>query len=538
MGNVIIEDQAAFEGLLKMRMTFPTDFSPITKEKAPDAYDAIKESKRVNGIDDSDVIVKVPVSKAEEVNKNDTVINKEVLEKAVDEKVDVAFNKLLDADPANFDKEIGEIANAIEEAQDKSEDAAIMEQAKIMPAEPGETKTVMVNVNPATGERNINGNGEFKEDSASFDELLETESDDISDAKLDDTTITSEVRNKYVDISDTDAATLTFIAKKYRANEIDAKKAFEMLPDLFKSKIDHDIREAGIPVNNIESYRRSITKSIIESIISDAEIEQCTVNFDNQIAKIYKEYGNDVAYLYQSNIYEKIKTMRQTISEMEKDNEDGHLDEKIETIHCIIDSMYESFEMNEFGEFAIRKKIKSIEQEKSHRIFRDFNGKYDNSKFSINDVTLIIEALTKYCNCTEDDARDFAILFCKYCINMHPSKLEEHTFMYYFISNIISLSVNGIKDANDENEFGNILTTNINNILKLRKEYFDSNRTADVHYEAKVISEEYMENVMLRAAERTKEIEAENDAMEKELAEENTEETDDAVETEEEESNE
>ena len=73
------------------------------------------------------------------------------------------------------------------------------------------------------------------------------------------------------------------------------------------------------------------------------------------------------------------------------------------------------------------------------------------SKFIISDVTLILEPLKQFCGFTEDEAEDMAILFCKYCANMRPANLEEHTFMYYFIANIISLQVNVILSFSEPN---------------------------------------------------------------------------------------
>lgn len=483
--------------------SLPKDFTPINKEE----FDAKKE---------------LFSGKNEEVNKMliDGIKDKLGIPKPKDPTAPTMFDELINAAKASEEKIVEQIKE--EEPKMSEEDEAIMEQAKNTPAEDGEIKTVMVEVNPSTGERIIMGNGEFKPDSTSFDEVLEAdgESDALSDTPIDDSTIANELKNKFEDISDKDIKEFVDIAQKYKAKKISAMEAFNELPKAIKDKINIEIFKAGIPASQANTYRRQTVKSFMEDLLTSAEIEQSSIDFDKQIASIYKEYGNDIGFLYQSSMYEKIKTLRQSITDMEKDNEDGSLTEKIEKIHCIIDSLYESFELNDFADFAIRKKIKQIYRDKVQKIYREFNSKYDDSKFIISDVSLILEPLKKYCGFTDNEAQDMSILFCKFCDNMKPSNLEDHAFMYYFIANIISLNINGIKDENDRDEFANILIHNLKKIMDLRKEYQSSDKSSIPAYEPRIISQEYMDSIIEKAAERTKQIEEENAAIEKQMAEE------------------
>jgi hypothetical protein len=468
-------------------------------------------------------------------------INKQIMdtfkEKLGVPKVEEPINKphtMFDDLIAAANKSEEKIVEEIKEAEPEltPEDQAIMEEVKDMPAEDGEFKTVMVDVNPATGERTIRGDGEFTPDNTSFDEVLEADKSDdsLSATPVDDSTIAKEVQDKFENITDKDTLEFVEIAQKFKAKEISAMEAFNALPSVIKDQINAEIAKAGIPIGSANNYRKQTVKSIMEEILTNAEMEQCSIDLDKQIANIYKEYGNDVAFLYQSNIYEKIKTLRQSITDMEKENTDGSLDEKIEKVHCIIDSIYESYELNEFADFAIRKKIKSIEKEKSYKVFREFTSKYDNSKFIISDVTLILDPLKKYCEFTDDEAEDMAILFCKYCANMRPANLEEHTFMYYFIANIISLQVNGVKDKDNKDEFSNVLISNLKSIMELRKQYMTSDKTTIPEYTSKTINEDYMNEVIEKAAQRAKEIEEENKKIEEELAAEENKEAEESLE--------
>lgn len=497
-------------------------FSGRNKEIEAQLLESVKEKIGVP----KPVVENKPLSMFDELmtaaKKSDTQFN-DVVDTAKDS--DKQFNELLEVANKTEDQIIEDIKEA--EPELNPEDQAIMDKVKNMPAEDGEFNTVMVDVNPATGERVIRGDGEFKPDDTSFNEVLASNktNDSLNDTPVDDSTIISEVKEKFENISEKDALILTEVAQRYKKKEISALEAFNLIPAIMKEKINAEIAKAGIPVGTANNYRKQAIKAVLDDILEGAEMEQCSIDFDKQIASIYKDYGNDIAFLYQSNMYEKIKTLRQSIEDMKKDNTDGSLDEKIETVHCIIDSLYESYELNEFADFAIRKKIKGIEREKSYKVFRDFTSKYDNSKFIISNVALIIEPLKKYCFFTEDEATDLAILFCKYCINMKPSNLEEHTFMYYFIANILSIQINGIKDENDEDEFANVLIDNLKNIMELRKQYMASDRSTVPTYISRKINEEYMNKIIEKAAKRAQEIEEENKKLEEELALEEAEET-------------
>lgn len=450
--------------------------------------------------------------------KSSTQFN-EVKEAA--EKSDSQFNQLLES----ADKIVEKIQK--EQPELNPEDKAIIEESKNVEPEKGEVKSVMVDVNPSTGERVIRGNGEFKPDETDFNTVLEADnkSDALSDTPVDDSTIAKEIKEKFDNISDKDLIAFVDVAQQYKAKQISSNEAFNKLPQLMKDKINSEIVKAGIPVGTANNYRKQAVKSILEEILNGAEMEQCSVDLDKQIAKIYNDYGNDVSFLYQSNMYEKIKTLQQSISDMEKDNIDGSLNEKIEKINDIINSLYESFELDDFAQFAICTKIKNMEAEKPHKVFRDFVSKYDDSKFIISDVALIIEPLKKFCSFTEKEATDMAILFCKYCTNMRPSNLAEHTFMYYFISNILSLTVNGIiNDEINENQFSEILIDNLKNIMTLRKMYLASDRSKVPTYTFRSIDKDYMNKIIEKAAQRTKEIEEENKKIEEELAVEESEE--------------
>lgn len=388
--------------------------------------------------------------------------------------------------------------------------------------EEGELINAAVSINNATGERQIvNIDTEFKGDNTSFDDLVDDPDIDNKDFDLDDEVAEGVLKEKFSGISATDMANMIQLVNDYKEGKVKGIEAFNKLPEFLKSSFNSAATNSGVPINKINSYKKHFVKTVFDDILTDAELEQTSVDLNNQIARIYKDYGNDVALLYQSSIFEKIKTLNETIEDIKNDSEVENKEEKINNIQAIIDGLYESIYLDKFAEFAVRAKIKPFEMEKPEKLYREFLYKYNNSKFIISNIVDTIAPLQKYCNLSEEDATAFTVLFCKYTKNMRPSNLADHTFMYYVIANILSINALGgniVEDENNpiKNEFIDILTTNISNIINIRK-------TKEGAYESKKIPQEYMDKIIVKANEKAKELEEEEAKMEAEMKTEETE---------------
>ena len=136
-------------------------------------------------------------------------------------------------------------------------------------------------------------------------------------------------------------------------------------------------------------------------------------------------------------------------------------------------------------------------------------------------IKTIIPILTKYCEFTEEESTEFAILFCKFVKPMRPSVLADHTFMYYFITNIIFINNLGAVDEEDEEQdrFTYIMKYNIKRIWELRQQRLNEQEVEA--YEPLTISQEYMDAIMIRAEEKAKELEEESKKFDEEMSEEN-----------------
>ena len=68
---------------------------------------------------------------------------------------------------------------------------------------------------------------------------------------------------------------------------------------------------------------------------------------------------------------------------------------------------------------------------------------------------------------SDEKIHRFLISFCKYCENknLKPDVLEEHSFMYYTVLNIVLLSL-GTKSV-EEDEYAKEITENIIKVMDL-----------------------------------------------------------------------
>lgn len=448
---------------------------------------------------------------------NDTIekVDGEVIDKAYDEIISEprevtaeefnALNAFIQSKP-----ELMAVKEALENGETVADGAITSTPGS------GETINASVSINNATGERQIvDVNPEFKSDNMSFDEFIENPDIDHSNVNIDNNIVEKVSKDKFEGINPKDMAMLIQLINDYKEGKVKGLAAFDMLPEFLKMSFNAAATESRVPMNKLNAYKKHFVNTVLDDIINDAEMEQTTIDFNNQIAQIYKDYGNDVALLYQSSIFEKIKTLQETIEDLKKGNEEG-LERKTDNIQAIIDGLYESIYLEKFSEFAIRAKIKPFEMEKPEKVYRDFLYKYNNSKFMISNVADIVAPLQKYCGFTEDKAKEFSILFCKYTKNMKPSNLSEHTFMYYVIANILSINALGgniVEDENNpiKNEFIDILISNIKSIMEIRE-----NKSGE--YAAKKISKEYMDSIIIKANEKAKELEEESAKIDAEIA--------------------
>ena len=221
---------------------------------------------------------------------------------------------------------------------------------------------------------------------------------------------------------------------------------YENLPTSMQNMVSNIIASAN--AENIKEAKKinknQIARGLIDEFINsfkqdlsmNMDLDSMLMEFDEETKKVNIEMGKDAADImmtydeeYRANIDAKIK----------KATEDNK-PEVVEKLKEVKQSFEDAFNLEKFIEFCKTCKIKKIEIEKPDREFSHFNSKYSKHENTINDIracpNILKHHLTEF---NEDQCKMVCVAFCKYATDMSPDNMLEHTFMYYFIRNIIML---------------------------------------------------------------------------------------------------
>lgn len=195
---------------------------------------------------------------------------------------------------------------------------------------------------------------------------------------------------------------------------------------------------------NLAMNKRVIARMMLDDMISEfkkdsatqLDIDTILSGFDEDVKKMKEEMSTELGGMMMSFDEERKLEIDAAIKRC---TEDGKT-EAVENLKKIRDNLDSAYDLTDFIEFCKKCKIKNYEVKEPKRVFDYFNGKYMNHKLVINDIRscpdILDRHLTEY---THDQNMILCMAFCKYCLNMHPDRMEEHTFMYYFIRNIIAI---------------------------------------------------------------------------------------------------
>lgn len=330
---------------------------------------------------------------------------------------------------------------------------------------PGEYKEAIVSINHATGERSIDhikSEDDIEKDdylTGEFEDLLNgSTTDEVEDIELQDSVIEKNIKEKFDNISPLEISQFITLVKRFK--ECEKFNYFEAMPQSMKNEINETISEQHVPINEINSYRKNITTSLLKDFISDASLDQCGIDLQDQLNKIFEDAGEEFKNLYNESMNDKFEYIDDIIEKM---REKGTDEDKINTLKNIKGAIIESSEYTEFKKSINKIKIKKFDLEKPERTWRSFNAKYENSKYNIYNIAMTPDILVKHVGCSKDDAVRFSLIFCKYCQNYDPSDVVQHTFMYYFILNIITLNINTPNKVYDD--YSKTIIDNIKEII-------------------------------------------------------------------------
>lgn len=294
--------------------------------------------------------------------------------------------------------------------------------------------------NPATGDisadSSIDAEAIVEKNWKSF---LEGTSSDVT------TEIVKDVINSGNFNGDDDATKLAILMTKRMSGE--EFNYYDELPDTMKAKVDEilmNLRMSGSIPKGAPINRRYIAKMLLDECIDDykkdassqMDLDTMLSGFNDEIEKTQDEMSAELGGMMMSFDEERIAEIDAAIKRCE---EAGNL-EAVHNLEAIKSTINSAFNLKDFIEFCKTCKIKTIEIEKPSRMFDYFNRKYEKHKNTINDIRscpmILARHLTEY---SEAQLVALCVAFCKFCQNMSPDNMGEHTFMYYFIRNIIAI---------------------------------------------------------------------------------------------------
>ena len=346
-----------------------------------------------------------------------------------------------------------------------------LERSKSEITESGEKVKMMVEVDPNTGEHKIlgkapeieeeeeesfedmckrieNGDFEIEEDKrpVTIDELKNTIKDDKTGNSM-----LSDIANKTDLTNETIIELLEVVNRKMNKEEFNVYKAF---PQQIRDMIDNYMKAGGIvgASNDVKQFRNMISESVLDEVIMNSRTDRLKNDLNTDLENIMNKGAEEISTEVVGYTIERNKAYREYAEKMEDEDKKQKMLE-------ILDSIQEAYDINGLKEFSKKCKVKSIELEKSDRVYNDFLAKYRTTTQNIYDIKLArpilyrnLSEAYKDDNISFKDVDAFLIVFTKYCQNYKPENKVQHAFMYYVLYNIVLLDTNKgeHKDVSDK----------------------------------------------------------------------------------------
>lgn len=352
--------------------------------------------------------------------------------------IDKEYENLLNATPESAPKILENVDN-IEEPVNAMN--TIFEDEKKEESKP---QKVLGSYNPATGNYNV------IDTETSIEEIQQKNLENFDAMINDETPDLNADLNKFLDsckdrIPEADAASKIayLMANRIAGNNIDYYSNMPKFMQNTVSQIMANANTVGVPSNRI-LHKNQVAKMLIDEYVEEyKKSSQKTVDLDTLFSGFTKDAANIA-----DDMATQIGDLMLSFDDERKDQINNAItvaksngnDVMVKNLEAIRDNIDKAFNLDEFKEFCKHCKIKTIEMKKPNRVYDSFIHKYETNDAIINDIRtcpdVIIRHLTEF---TKDQAMMICLAYCKYCCNMNPDNMAEHTFMYYFIRNIIAI---------------------------------------------------------------------------------------------------
>lgn len=352
--------------------------------------------------------------------------------------IDKEYENLLNATPESAPKILENVDN-IEEPVNAMN--TISEDEKKEESKP---QKVLGSYNPATGNYNV------IDTETSIEEIQQKNLENFDAMINDETPDLNADLNNFLDsckdrIPEADAVSKIayLMANRIAGNNIDYYSNMPKFMQNTVSQIMANTNTVGVPSNRI-LHKNQVAKMLIDEYVEEyKKSSQKTVDLDTLFSGFTKDAANIA-----DDMATQIGDLMLSFDDERKDQINNAItvaksngnDVMVKNLEAIRDNIDKAFNLDEFKEFCKHCKIKSIEMKKPNRVYDSFIHKYETNDAIINDIRtcpdVIIRHLTEF---TKDQAMMICLAYCKYCCNMNPDNMAEHTFMYYFIRNIIAI---------------------------------------------------------------------------------------------------
>lgn len=387
------------------------------------------------------------------------------------------------------DEQVEEISKVIEDVAEDSENISnlrdIQESDREIDPEDVKSETAYVVTDPITG--NITGSIPADYDSdkdimdMTFEDILNDPNIDgsLGDPKkvnLNPEVISEALKLEYPDFNMNEFTELMKVLERYKNGE--KFPYFASLPAGFRNKLN-----ASIPLDIVskagsllKGAQNEAAEEFLRYLVDENFLQQTSIDLNNAIANEMdkvKDVIKQPITEYNQKVREHFETYYAEMADKieEKDAEKAALLRKVSTAYTEAYTYTPLIEKMKSGKL----KVKSIQVDKFQRTCNEFNRKYQDSTLVCKDIAMIPPIVYRHTKDRFDEdmpeiarqryIKAFVCTFVNYTKFMKPSNLDEHTFMYYFISNITQLDFYD-QNSESETEFMNNLLDNIWTIIK------------------------------------------------------------------------
>lgn len=398
--------------------------------------------------------------------------------------IDEVYEKMLKSaettDPENIkltDDQVEEILSTI----DGCTDDGIMVDAK-QAAESSDLKdkavVASINLDTVTGKPVMVDEVDLDDENIkSFEEYLDTEGINIPDIDI-DKMIAKFAIAQFFAIDNTEEALenngitdevidkVNEIIEKFKIYQKTGKKFsyYNAMPESIKSLIERFQGANALKMvgNMNREARNYITACMMNAIIECNVGDVLSDDLNKSIAKMNKELQEDEAWGETRRYFN--EELPELIAGLEQDGEK----EKADKGRLVIASFNEACTHELLCEAIPSLKIRHIDLEDFEKYCESFNDLYKENTYQITDISQAFASLCRSENFHEDTEVYKKVIgyFIAYVKKqkLDPNNIIDHTYMYYFIQNIITLDYYS-RSIEDDVAFHEMLVTNIQKLI-------------------------------------------------------------------------